>query len=810
MTRSLAGLTVGLGLVSAALATAAPPTIKGTTPFGVQRGAGTDAFDPQRGITTEVTIEGANLKGTLELVTSFPVMHPTAPTRNEDATHWKTRITPKPDTPLGVYPIWVRTEEGISNPMLFSIGQLEAVAEKEDNSTVDTAQVIPGLCVVEGQAGGNDVDYFRFTGKKGERIVLDALCARIGSGVDPSIRLTTVGGAYVASADDTPGLLTDARLWATLPEDTDYLVEISDSRYQGGGRPIYRLLVGPIPIAEEVYPLGGRRGESVAFELRGGTLPDATGTGNGAPPNLVAGARLDPGPSSVTDHLRATVPYAGRFLLPAPVLDVESLAPALVSELPELREPVEPDAAPLRAAVPVALNGRIDPAGDEDRFVLAVTPGQKLRIEVDASEYGSALDGTLQILDAKGAVLANADDTAPPSPGKGKKAPPIASPDPSLDFTVPAGQNEVTLAFKDLQGRGGIGFAYRIRVEPASNGFDLVLDDTQVNIPRGGTAAIGVSVVRKGYNGPITLTVPGPHEGLTVQPGTIAEGQLVGSLTLTAAPEAPLSVTQLQVVGQGPAPGQGQGQGQGTEPPISARARKTIAFATQTVLTTCKMTQVGVYAAIGRPAAIVLKGPETPVEVAHGAGGTVPFKIVRSTGADAALNVTSLPLATGLALAETKIAEKKDEANVVVNAAPEAPLGTYTIALLATGKLGGSDQTFAAPEITLNVVRPATIELADPSVEVKAGEPAEVKGKITRKGTFKEEVTVKLNKLPAGLKAEPVKLAPDQTEFTLKIEAEPKAAATAAKAELALVFQVAKKDYPLPPATLAIKVIAAP
>src|SRR5262249_31154484 len=157
-----------------------------------------------------------------------------------------------------VYPVRILTEDGLSNPLLFSVGQLPQVTEAEDNGTVDAAQAIPAPAVVEGQAASNDVDFFRFPGKKGQRIVVDAQCARIGSGVDPTIRLTTIAGAYVASADDTPGLLTDARLVATLPEDSDYLIELSDSRYQGGGRPIYRLLVGAVPVAEEVYPMGGR------------------------------------------------------------------------------------------------------------------------------------------------------------------------------------------------------------------------------------------------------------------------------------------------------------------------------------------------------------------------------------------------------------------------------------------------------------------------------------------------------------------------------------------------------------------------
>jgi hypothetical protein len=779
MTRSLSGLTVALGLLSAAAgAWAAPPTLKGSAPLGARRG-----------VATEVTFEGTNLKGAVELVAPFPVERAAPSGPNADAAHWKATLVVPPETAVGVYPVRVRTEDGISNPLLFSVGQLPQVAEAEDNGTVDTAQSIPAPAVVEGQAAGNDVDFFKFPGKKGQRVVVDAQCARIGSGVDPTIRLTTLSGAYVASADDTPGLLTDARLVATLPEDSDYLIELSDSRYQGGGRPIYRLVVGAVPVAEEVYPLGGRRGETLGLELRGGTLA--------APGVLVAASTLDASSTLTSVPIRA-VAVTGPGGAGEPPLDVESLTPLLVGDIPEVREPADPSAPPVRAAVPVALNGRIDPAGDEDRFVLAVTPGQKLRIEVDASDHGSALDGTLQILGAKGAVLANADDTAPP-PVKGKKAT-IASPDPSLDFTVPAGVSEITLAFRDLESRGGTGFAYHIRVLAESAAFELALDDAQVSLPRGGTAAVGVSVVRKGYNGPITLDVPRPPQGVKVRPGTIAEGQLVGSLTLTADPTADFGVAQLAVVGQGQAPG--------ADGPITVEARKTIVFATQAPLTTNKRTQLGLVAAPAQPTPVMLQGPESPVEIAHGFGGPVPLRVARAEGADAALTVTSLPLPPGLSLADAKIAEKKEEGTIVVNAAPDAALGTYSIALLAGGKLAGADQTVAVPEITLNVVRPATIEPGSTSVEVKAGEPVEVKGKITRKGTFKDEVTVQLNKLPAGLKAAPVKLAPDQTEFTLKIESDAKAAAAEARAEIALVFQAAKKDYPLPPAPLAVKVIA--
>ena len=250
-----------------------------------------------------MTFNGSNLAGNLRLNAPFGFRVATPRTRwAQTRLERQARgVTVAAESAVGAYPIRVRTEEGISNPILFSVGQLPQVSEVEDNSLFEAAQPIPALAVVEGQTAGNDVDFFRFPGKKGQRIVVDAQCARIGSGVDPTIRLTNAAHAYIASADDTPGLLTDARLVATLPEDTDYVIEISDSRYQGGGRPIYRLVVGAVPMAEEVYPIGGRRGESLGVELRGGTLPAL----------FVAAAKLDPGPGSASPLLKVRVDAAG-------------------------------------------------------------------------------------------------------------------------------------------------------------------------------------------------------------------------------------------------------------------------------------------------------------------------------------------------------------------------------------------------------------------------------------------------------------------------------------------------------------------
>jgi hypothetical protein len=108
------------------------------------------------------------------------------------------------------------------------------------------------------------------------------------------------------------------------------------------------------------------------------------------------------------------------------------------------------------------------------------------------------------------------------------------------------------------------------------------------------------------------------------------------------------------------------------------------------------------------------------------------------------------------------------------------------------------------------MVRPAALELAAPRLEVHAGATAELKGKVVRMGLFKGSVLVSIKGFPAGLKADPVTVAPDQVDFTLKVVADSKAVATSVSATLAPAFQINKKDYPTPPTPLAIKVLPAP
>src|SRR5262249_28405824 len=156
---------------------------------------------------------------------------------------------------------------------------------------------------------------------------------------------------------------------------------------------------------------------------------------------------------------------------------------------------------------------------------------------------------------------------------------------------------------------------------------------------------------RRGYAGPITVTVADPPGGLSVRPGTIAAGQTTGVLSLAADANARFPAAPLKLVARG----------EGPSGPIERTAIKAIVFAQQTNLPTSVMTQYGLVAAPALPTPVTLEAPSAPIEVAQGFGATVPVKVIRTKGADGALAIAALALPPGLSVPGDKLTEKATE-----------------------------------------------------------------------------------------------------------------------------------------------------
>src|SRR6185312_8771448 len=66
---------------------------------------------------------------------------------------------------------------------------------------------------------------------------------------------------------------------------------------------------------------------------------------------------------------------------------------------------------PQAIASPIALSGRINPAGDQDAFRISLRKGEKRVLRVESRGLGRPLDPVLLILDSGGNVLTGLDET---------------------------------------------------------------------------------------------------------------------------------------------------------------------------------------------------------------------------------------------------------------------------------------------------------------------------------------------------------------------------------------------------------------
>ncbi len=306
----------------------------------------------------------------------------------------------------------------------------------------------------------------------------------------------------MAENDDNHG--SDPVVYFTAPANGVYQVRIRDTRAEGGQAFVYRLTLTTGPHITHFFPLGGRRGETIALDLTGHGLP-ATST-------------------TVPLHDSSfSARIAGQPANPI-LLDLD--------DLPEHRDPSK------SVTLPAIFNGRIDKPGKVDTWSWTATKGDTIEFELRAALLESRLDGVLTVCDSAGKILATADTPAP-----GRR-------DPVLRFTAPADGTYLIQVRERFASRGGPGFAYRLRATRPQPDFRLALQSDAVTVPRGGQGKLKMSVERLGgLKEPITLTVRGLPDGVTVSPLTIPPGGTALDLTFKADAQAAIRPAHVVIEG---------------------------------------------------------------------------------------------------------------------------------------------------------------------------------------------------------------------------------------------------------------------
>lgn len=706
------------------------PIVHGFSTYGVRPGA-----------TTAVTVRGQNLGDATGLWTSFPAKA-TVRTEGREGGAVTFDVEVPADAPKGLHGVRVVGPGGVSPIRLFVVDDLASTPRTPGNNSVPRAQSVEAPIAVDGYVEGLAAQFFRFEVEAGQRLSFEVLARRIGSPLDPLIRLLDANGREIDYSDDEPGLVGDARLRHEFTEAGEYLLELRDVRYQGGGGHFYRLRVGDFPCIDTPVPMATTTGETVKLAFAG---PHVDGL---EPVEL---------PTSKTP---GSMPVAASFTPEGPS-GFATLAVTAESQVVET-EPNDELAQATRVEPGTGLNGRLGADGDVDHFRFAAKKGEVRRFTAITRSQGSSADLVLRLLDAAGKQLATADDAG--------------TSDGQLAHTF-AADGEYVLAVEDLHGRGGPRFAYRIAVEGPAAPFSLTITSDHLHVPDGGVGQVTVNVVRAGYNGPIDLAASLPV-GLSVRPSIIGPGRNSTVLTVRAVDNAARQMVPLRVVGRATI------GGQPFETTATASAAIQAANGAVPYPPSHLVSETAVAVTPSTPFSLDVSVNE--VHFGPHLGGSVKVTARRSEGFDEEIALAIEPAKDGLppnvAAALKPIPKGANEVVIVFNGNDKTPLGRFSTTLRGTLKNGQASHVAFTPGIALTSAKAFAPTVAPAGGTIRKGRELRLVVTPNRNAGLGPAIEWTVENLPAGVTvASFTEPKPGTAEFTIVLRAATDAAAAEKK-----------------------------
>jgi hypothetical protein len=488
-------------------------------------------------------------------------------------------VTIAPDAEPGARQVRLQTPLGLTNPLVFAVGQLPEFREKDvKNGKADAELEITLPAVVNGrmipgdvdrlqfplrpvqQYMPGDVDRYRFHARKGQHLVVAAsardlmpyLADAVPGWFQATLTLFDATGRDLAYCDDYR-FKPDPVLHYEIPDDGDYVVEIKDALYRGREDFVYRIAIGELPFVTSIFPLGGRSGDRTTVEVIGWNLP------SGPPLLACLGSELwrglavaGPCVNQPAKAGKLTIDEKGRQPGIYPIsVRAGSVAsnrlPFAVDTLPEAfdREPNNSQRDAQRVTLPVIVNGRIQEPGDWDVFSFAGRAGDDVVAEVTARRLDSPLDSVLELVDAAGRRVAFNDDHEDKGTGLVTH-----HADSLLTAKLPVGAT-YALRIGDVQHKGGPEYGYRLRISAPRPDFDLRVAPSDVNATGSGSVPLAIRALRKdGFTGDIALSLKDAPGGFSLSGGLVPAGQDRVRVTLTVPPAATSEPLTVRVEGR--------------------------------------------------------------------------------------------------------------------------------------------------------------------------------------------------------------------------------------------------------------------
>lgn len=650
------------------------------------------------GTATEIEIQGPELDDVKSLLIDHPGIKATLVKER------RFKIEIAADVPEGTYDVRAVGKYGVSNPRLFGVTHgLKDVQEKEPNDEAATAQKVAINDAIHGHSDGNRDDVYRFTAKKGQRVVLSCEAGRLDSPMDATMVLSNADGKPLGSSSDYFG--RDPFLDFVAPADGDYFVLVHDLTYRGGSP--YRLIITDRPQVENVFPRAVQAGKPATLKRFGRNLSPAAKPGAWSIFDLpldeenltvnIPGDVLNLGAYRFSHHPadHSVLPTAATCTLTG--FQVQG-QPVVVTDAPVVEEQEgndKPEQAQ-KISLPAYVSGRFDKPRDADWYEFEVKDAASYTFDVLCERIAGRADPYLVLTDAKGNRVAELDDF-----GHRINAFDGHLRDPHGQQSLSA-KTTYRVLVQDRYQRGGARYQYVLAIRKAEPDFHAAVIHSQnpgpagLNIWRGGAAHLDMILhTQGGFNAPITITAEGLPPGVHL-PTTIVRNANHAALVLQADESAAEWAGTIKLFATAKV----------GEKEIRREVRPYTRVWQEANIGSSRPTRA-LALAVRESAPYALRFEPARLEVEAGKKTEVKVKVTRRwADFKAKVNLQTFALPGGVQMTTVEIPEGKDEATVSVTAS--APPGEVTVTLLGQAQVPFSKDAKAANKPNTLVTLPAT------------------------------------------------------------------------------------------------------
>lgn len=407
-------------------------------------------------------------------------------------------VTIDSNVPCGMYDLRLQGPKGVSNMLPFEVASYPNFCESAKSSLNKPNEVESLPSVLCGYVTPGGVDYFRFSGEKGDTIVA-AVKARqlvpyiadaVPGWFQPVLKIVDSRGREIAYSDDYYHNV-DPVIMTTLPKSGRYKLIIHDAIYRGRQDFNYRIHLGKIPFVTGRYPAYGVVGKKVKQQIEGVNL--------GTSKTSVKVKKEGYNQVTFTNDIgtsNAVSFYAlpkGRKLLHSPKANTELTLKNAVSDS-------------------LTKESRIK------RYRIYAEIKEPVIIELIGRRNGSRIDAVLRLKNKAGKVLATVDDTEDPIQGLM-----TFHADPVLKYT-PRRTEELYLEVEDLHRGYGKDYHYLLVRHSQMPSFNAFVSPANITIPSGGTSFFRVDITGR-LKRPAHLVVEGLPKGYTTSNTKIRQGR---------------------------------------------------------------------------------------------------------------------------------------------------------------------------------------------------------------------------------------------------------------------------------------------